>query len=921
MSSHESAFTTPDATVWSNFAPPTDATADSLSQDDLPERIGKYKVLSRLGTGAMGIVYRCSQPGLERLVAVKVMIAGRHASTEQILRFQREAWAAAQLIHPNIVQIYDVGTEGELHYFVMEYVDGWPLDQLIGTQVLTPERSLRLVGQIAQALQAAHSRGIIHRDIKPSNIIVHRSGHPKLSDFGLAKTLDSGPNLSGSGAIVGTPQYMAPEQVLALPSEVDARTDVYSLGAVLYEMLTAQPPVDGTNVLTVLRKLSDEQPIPIRERNPDVPPAVAATCERAMAKDKAARYQSAGELASAVESYLLGSFTTSPPQHNSLLPTTTILSRPRSRLRVSRLPLIFAGAVITAALLLGSFALSQRSVGPGDQREPVRAVPKEEVMDEDDPPPQAAQPARPVPPKTANRVSEVIALARQMSQSSGLAVKEMPRERYKTLMEQLTAVLVIDPDHHEARFLRAHVHRQAGQYLAAIDDLNRVLRQQPNNLKAVTERLLANYQLHILYLGNFNETLLRPFRADRVAEDVSTLLKNGDSTQKYLAEMIQALAQRDSDKAGALAEKRSGSVIRGEEVADLSLVEADALLRLVEKAYEAAAGAPEEEKEAKKKRHEQLVRLANTAIRRGLDANPHHVGLLFLKADTFQRVAVWGTGENEDRGAMLRRQRVAFDTALDRLRNTTSVGDAETAIAWAVLLNNFGRDQQAQERINDAFNVPYAYTLRAWLRLQAPADGPLSAADVNRILHDFEPAFDSPPDDFNTFFVRALVRAAAGRWDDTRADLRDCRKRLGTKPLPTGDGTYLEWLARADNRQPQDTQYLDATLNILWYLAVPEDLRINLADEILRRLNDPNLIAQDKLTEEDVKRRKGLTHFRLGKSYAQKNDKAGVQKQIEAALALKFPEIKPETFKNDPAFSGWNEDPEFVKMYKKYEGS
>jgi tetratricopeptide (TPR) repeat protein len=620
-----------------------------------------------------------------------------------------------------------------------------------------------------------------------------------------------------------------------------------------------------------------------------------------------------------LERYLLSGFSDSPSIRRSLPSTTTLFSLPRRRLSLSRLHLIFAGALIAAVLLLGSFALSQRIGGTTDHRDLAHAALTKDAGEGDGQPQDVAQPVR--SPKSANRVAEVIALARQMSPPNALAGKETPRERYKTLMEQLTSVILLYPDHHEARYLRAHVHRQTGQYLAVIEDLNHVLRQQPKNLKAVTERLLANYQLHILYLGNFNEPLLRPFRADRVADDVKVLLKDGDATQKYLALMIQAMAQREYDKAADMAEKRSGAAIRAEDVPDVSLVEADALLRQVEKAYDAAANAPDDEKENKKKRHDQLVRLANAAIRRGLDANPHHVGLLFLKADTFQRVAVWGTAENEDRAAMLRRQRVAFDTALDRLRNTTSVGDGETAIAWAVLLNNFGRDQQAQERVNDALNVPYAYTLRAWLRLQAPADGPLSAADVNRILHDFEPAFDSPPDDFNTFFVRALVRTAAGRWDDARADLRDCRKRLGATPLPTGDGTYTEWLDRSDNKQPQDTLYLDATLNILWYLAVPEDLRINLAEEVLRRLNDPNIVAQDKLKEEDVKRRKAWTHFRLGKSFAQKNDKAGVQRQIEAALLLKCPEIKPETFRNDGAFSGWNEDPEFVKLYKKYESS
>src|SRR5262249_20213958 len=152
----------------------------------LPPSIGKYKVLGLLGTGAMGVVYKCSQPGLERPVAVKVMIAGRHASSEQIRRFQREAQTAAQATHPNILHVYDYGTEGEVSFFVMEYVDGESLDRLIGKPVLTVNRSLRLVAQVARALQAAHAQGLVHRDVKPSNILLQRTGQPKLSDFGLA---------------------------------------------------------------------------------------------------------------------------------------------------------------------------------------------------------------------------------------------------------------------------------------------------------------------------------------------------------------------------------------------------------------------------------------------------------------------------------------------------------------------------------------------------------------------------------------------------------------------------------------------------------------------------------------------------------------------------------------------------------------
>jgi serine/threonine-protein kinase len=154
-----------------------------------PERIGKYEVVERLGAGAMGVVYKCRQPGLDRQVAVKVLLAARHSSGDQLQRFQREARAAAQLTHPNVVQVYDVGRDGDLDYFVMEYVEGNSLDRLIGTPLLTVERSLRLLVHLAMALEAAHRRGIIHRDVKPSNILLDDAGRPKLADFGLAKAL------------------------------------------------------------------------------------------------------------------------------------------------------------------------------------------------------------------------------------------------------------------------------------------------------------------------------------------------------------------------------------------------------------------------------------------------------------------------------------------------------------------------------------------------------------------------------------------------------------------------------------------------------------------------------------------------------------------------------------------------------------
>jgi serine/threonine protein kinase len=286
------------------YDPPPSCLSVVAHEEDLPRTIGKYEVLGRLGVGAMGVVYKCRQPDLDRPVAVKVLLAARHAPG-QVLRFRREAWAAARLQHPNVVQIYEAGNEGELPFLVMEYVEGCSLDRLIGTPILTLETTLRLVYQVARALQAAHDQGIIHRDIKPSNILIHTSGHPKLADFGLAKSLHDGQALSGSGDMIGTPRYMSPEQVLAAPDEVDARTDVYSLGAVMYEMLTGRPPVDGPNVLAVLSALIDQEPVPPRQLNAAVPEEVEALCRQALAKDPRQRLPSAGQLADTIQAYLL----------------------------------------------------------------------------------------------------------------------------------------------------------------------------------------------------------------------------------------------------------------------------------------------------------------------------------------------------------------------------------------------------------------------------------------------------------------------------------------------------------------------------------------------------------------------------------------------------------------------------------------
>ena len=199
-----------------------------------------YEILGELGRGGMGVVYKARDPNLGRTVALKLLIAGRDASEEQLERFFREAESAAKLKHPNIVPIHEFSIHEGKHYFTMDFVEGTPLDDAIASGELTARRSIELMGEIARAVHEAHANGVIHRDLKPSNIIVAADGRPMVTDFGLAKELDVGTGLTRSDVFMGTPEYCSPEQALAQSARVDARSDVFSLGAVLYAMLTGR---------------------------------------------------------------------------------------------------------------------------------------------------------------------------------------------------------------------------------------------------------------------------------------------------------------------------------------------------------------------------------------------------------------------------------------------------------------------------------------------------------------------------------------------------------------------------------------------------------------------------------------------------------------------------------------------------------
>ncbi|MBX3471320.1 MAG: protein kinase [Planctomycetes bacterium] len=273
----------------------------------LPSRIGPYQLVRMLGAGAMGAVYHARHVELERDVALKLLQSEGAPTARAIQRFKREARLAARLDHPNIVRVYEAGHEAGQHFIAMDMVRGRSVGELLTLGEVTVRRAVHVMRKTAEAVAYAHEQGVIHRDLKPANILVDdRSGEPRVTDFGLATLSepDEDDKLTRTGAAVGTPAYMAPEQVRGRVDEIDRRTDVYALGATLYEMLTGAPPFDAATFLELAKRICDEDPVAPRKKNPAVPAPVETVCLKALEKDPAARYQSAADMAADLAAFL-----------------------------------------------------------------------------------------------------------------------------------------------------------------------------------------------------------------------------------------------------------------------------------------------------------------------------------------------------------------------------------------------------------------------------------------------------------------------------------------------------------------------------------------------------------------------------------------------------------------------------------------
>lgn len=349
-------------TVASNDVPPG-VSAAAPPASPAVRRFGTYELLNELARGGMGVVYRARQVSLDRIVAVKMILQGDLASKDDVVRFQREAESAARLNHPGIVQVYEVGEVGGQHFFSMSFIEGQSLQQRIQSGPVPPYEAAEIMVKVAEAIGYAHQQGVVHRDLKPANVLVDWQGEPRITDFGLARTLDREHALTRSGAVMGTPSYMPPEQAAGRSAQVGPEADIYSLGAVLYCLLTGRPPFQAANLTDTLMQVIEGDPIPPRALNPAIDADLNAICMKCLEKNPADRFSSADAFKAELTRFLMGE-PVSIRSRTSLERLKRALAHSRDDQALAtwgELLLVFAPVVLLAEVVVWGLAKSQEN--------------------------------------------------------------------------------------------------------------------------------------------------------------------------------------------------------------------------------------------------------------------------------------------------------------------------------------------------------------------------------------------------------------------------------------------------------------------------------------------------------------------------------------------------------------------------------
>ncbi len=322
------------------------------------KQFGPYQIISELGRGGMAVVYRALQPSVNRIVALKVLPSSAEGDAESLRRFQREAETAANLNHENIVKVWEASVDSPPYYIALEFLEGGTLAERLQRGPLALDEALTIATKLCSALGHAHDRGVVHRDVKPANIMFDSAGRPVVTDFGIARTTDR-TQLTAPGSKFGTPNYMSPEQAKGLPA--NCQTDVYSAGAVLYEMLNGNPPFAGDDPLPVMYRIVNDEPTPPSALNPALPRTLDALIMRALEKDPRKRYHTGSEMAAALSSMARSTAVVPPTVHVVTAPSPGMPpSLPQTKRKRKHRALLLAASAAFAAAASGIVYLAVR---------------------------------------------------------------------------------------------------------------------------------------------------------------------------------------------------------------------------------------------------------------------------------------------------------------------------------------------------------------------------------------------------------------------------------------------------------------------------------------------------------------------------------------------------------------------------------
>jgi serine/threonine protein kinase len=433
----------------------------SGSESQVVRYFGDYEILGEIARGFMGVVYRARQVNLNRPVALKMILAGQLASAEDVKRFYTEAEAAAALEHQGIVPIFEVGQHKGQHFFSMGFVDGGTLADKIKAGSLPSREAALYTKKVAEAIAYAHSKGVIHRDLKPANILLDRNNEPKVTDFGLARIADTKSDLTRTGAVMGTPSYMSPEQA-AGKNEVGPSADIYSLGALLYALLTGRPPFQSSNVFDTIMQVIERDPVSPRQLDPKIDRDLETICLKCLSKSLAQRYPSADAL-----SEDLSRFLNDQP----------ILARPSGWIDgLSQWARNHIATVITllvlftfSALFLPVIPLMLETLSPDLDHElanyanlfpPLNSVQAESVENE------MVKLLQKEPRNTAARLDKAIAL--------------LVNTKYDAAVEELSLALSVETNNPEIYFTRSLAYYRLQRFEIALEDLNKCETLRPN---------------------------------------------------------------------------------------------------------------------------------------------------------------------------------------------------------------------------------------------------------------------------------------------------------------------------------------------------------------------------------------------------------------------------------------------------------